>query len=148
MLSHLWYGYAMWFFLVLFFIRVLGQLIVVCWHPRWLPPMKQWYSGLIPYKFLLPIQILIILLMSKMSYDLTRQEGFFAIPRPDLGQGVVIFSYIYFASMGIRYIIRMKTRPDQRWFGGTIPIIFHCVLAAFLYSFGRFHGQTQGFLEF
>ncbi len=32
----------------------------------------------------------------------------------------------------------MIFRPDMRWLGGTIPIIFHFVLAAFLYTWGKF----------
>jgi hypothetical protein len=43
------------------------------------------------------------------------------------------------AAMIVRYIVRMIERPDQRWFGGTIPIIFHCVVAAFLWTFGEYH---------
>ena len=49
------------------------------------------------------------------------------------------FSYLYFGGMVLRYVIWMWRRPDQRWFGGTIPIIFHCVVAAFLFTFGTYH---------
>ncbi len=133
------YGTLMWFLLFLFFIRVLSQVIVVLYQPRWLPPMPHWYSGFISYRFLLPIQMVFLIIMAAMSYDVSREAGFFAIPRPTMGQGVIWFSYAYFGSMVVRYIIRMNNHPDQRWFGGTIPIIFHCVLAAFLYIFGRYH---------
>lgn len=107
--------------------------------------MEQWYSGLIPYRYLLPIQILIILLMGKMSHDLTREEGFFATLGAGMGRGIMVFSYVYFGSMILRYVIRMKRRPDQRWFGGAIPIIFHCILACFLYILGRYQVHAQGF---
>ena len=133
------YGTLLWILLILFFFRVLGQVLVVLYHPRWLPPMPQWYSGLIPYRMLLPIQIAFLVVMAAMSYDVFRGEGFFAAPRPGLGNGLIWFSYVYFGSMVVRYIIRMKNRPDQRWFGGTIPIFFHCVLAVFLFVFGRYH---------
>ena len=33
----------------------------------------------------------------------------------------------------------MTRRPDQRWLGGTIPIIFHSVVAAFLWTFATYH---------
>jgi hypothetical protein len=131
------FGYMLWFLLFLFFLRVIGQVLVVLYQPRWFPPMPQWYSGLIPYRYLLPIQILFLLVMGWMSYDVTRGQGFFAVSRPVVGQGLIWFSYVYFGSMVVRYVIRMTRRPDQRWFGGTIPIIFHCVLAIFLYVFGR-----------
>jgi hypothetical protein len=32
----------------------------------------------------------------------------------------------------------MARRPEQRWFGGTVPIVFHCVLAAFLFVLGSY----------
>jgi hypothetical protein len=30
----------------------------------------------------------------------------------------------------------MARRPEQRWLGGTIPIVFHWVLAVFLFVLG------------
>jgi hypothetical protein len=133
------YGYWLWFFLALFVLRVLGQIVVVAFHPRWLPPMSQWYSGLIPYHFLLPIQLVMIFVMGLVAYDFVRDQGVFVVPRPDIGRGVVWFSYVYAASMAARYLISMFQHPDRRWFGGTIPIIFHFVLAAFLYVCGSYH---------
>ena len=41
--------------------------------------------------------------------------------------------------MVVRYAVRMARRPDQRWTGGTIPIIFHVVLAAFQWTFAQYH---------
>ena len=35
--------------------------------------------------------------------------------------------------------VRMARRPDQRWLGGTIPIVFHTVVAAFQWMFGTYH---------
>ena len=43
-----------------------------------LPPMEHWYSGLMPYEYLLPAQIaLIVVLMTKICVDFTRRRGFF-----------------------------------------------------------------------
>jgi len=41
--------------------------------------------------------------------------------------------------MAARYVVRMKRRPDQRWLGGTIPIVFHTVVAAFQWTFAIYH---------
>ena len=57
---------------------------------------------------------------------------------PRLGRVVLVWSYLYAGSMAVRYVIRMARRPDQRWFGGTIPIIFHAVLAMFQWTFARY----------
>jgi hypothetical protein len=43
--------------------------------------------------------------------------------------------------MAVRYVVRMGRQPDQRWFGGTIPIVFHWVLASFLFVLGSFHAS-------
>jgi len=53
----------------------------------------------------------------------------------------LLWSGLYFAAMIARYIIRM-VRPDQRWLGGTIPIVFHIVVAAFQWTFGTYHTST------
>jgi hypothetical protein len=133
------YGWWLWAFTFLFFLRVIGQVIVVLRRPRWLPPMEQWYSGLMPYRYLLPAQALFLAVMITICVQFSAGGGFFVAPLPRAGTAALWFSYFYFGSMVGRYAIRMKRRPDQRWLGGTIPIVFHCVLAAFLFAFGRFH---------
>ena len=50
----------LWALLVLFILRVLGQALVAFADVRFLPPMEAWYSGLMPYEYLLPSQIAII----------------------------------------------------------------------------------------
>ncbi len=134
------YSRYLWLFSVLLLLRVIGQIVVVLWAPRWLPPMAQWQSGLLPYPLLLAGQAVVLTLMFWISVDFTREAGFFLDPRrPEMGRFVTWFSYVYFGSMIVRYIVWMARRPDQRWFGGTIPIIFHCVVAAFLWTFGTYH---------
>jgi len=134
------YSFYLALFTILLFLRVAGQIIVVLRAPRWLPPMEQWQSGLLPYPVLLFGQAIVLTLMVWICVDFMRGAGFFVQPRrPDMGHAVVWFSYVYLGGMVVRYIIWMWRRPDQRWLGGTIPIIFHSVVAAFLYSFGRYH---------
>ena len=60
---------------------------------------------------------------------------------PVLGRIVLGWSYLYAAAMVVRYAIRMARRPDQRWTGGTIPIIFHLVLATFQWTFAQYHAS-------
>jgi hypothetical protein len=109
----------------------------------WLPPMEAWYSGLMPYPYLLPAQFLIMALYCKVCVDFTRGHGFFVRSRPVFGRGVLVFGYVYFASMVLRYILRMDLHPDARWLGGTIPIFFHWVLALFIILFGRYHRNAR-----
>lgn len=132
-------SYALWLFTVLLIGRVLGQVVVVLRSPRWLPPMEQWQSGLLPYPVLLAGQAVVLTLMIWISIDFSRRAGFWVAPHPRLGLAAVWWSYVYAGAMVVRYVVRMARRPDQRWLGGTIPIIFHTVVAAFQWTFGIYH---------
>jgi hypothetical protein len=123
---------------LLFALRVLGQLAVVLFQPAWLPPFERWYSGLMPYPLLLPTQVIMIVVMIKVVADVARGAGFFAALGPRIGRFLIWGSYAYAAGMAIRYVLTMSLHPELRWFTGTIPIWFHLVLAAFLYTLGRY----------
>lgn len=122
----------------LFVARVLSQFLVAVSDVPWLPPFESWYSGLIPYPVLLPLQIALILLIAKVLMDFGQGDGFFVTLRPRTGLFLMRLSYLYALIMLGRYIVTMIVYPERRWFGGTIPIWFHLVLAAFLYLLGRY----------
>lgn len=113
--------------LALFIARVLGQIVVALRAPRWLPPMEAWYSGLMPYRYLLPSQLAIIVLMVAMI----RQVANDAPANRGLATGIIVFATLYALGMVVRFFVSSK---------GRIPIFFHWVLAAFLftYAFSRF----------
>ena len=138
------YSPWLWLFAALLLLRVIGQLIVVRRAPRWLPPMDQWQSGLLPYPVLLLGQAIVLGLMLWICLDFTSAAGRFVRPYPNRAGYVIGFSYLYFGGMVLRYIIWMWRRPDQRWLGGTIPIVFHCVVAAFIFTFGLYHLRLAG----
>lgn len=118
--------------LALFIARVLGQILVVLAQPAWLPPMKDWYSGLLPYRWLLPAQIAIIALMVVMI----RQVAVGASSNRALATSLLAFAAVYVAAMAVRLVILRRTHPEYRWYeGGMIPILFHWVLAAFLATY-------------
>jgi hypothetical protein len=48
---------------------------------------------------------------------------------------LVAAAFAYWGAMAVRYVLRMR-RPSERWFGGAIPIFFHCVLAGFVFVLG------------
>lgn len=132
------YAVVLAIFTVLLYGRVIGQLIVVFFAPRWLPPMEQWQSGLLPYPLLLLGQVVVLTLMTLISLHFARGHGFFVEAHPKGGLFSLGFSSLYFAGMVVRYVVRMRRHPDQRWFGGTIPIIFHSFVAFFLWTWGLY----------
>lgn len=129
----------LWTLLALFVLRVTGQVLVAFFRVDFLPPMQEWYSGLMPYELLLPSQAVIIVVMTKICADFTRGRGFFVVPRRFFGVYWLNFGYLYLAVMLARYPVQMYLRPESRWFGGTIPIFFHWVLAAFVIAVGLYH---------
>ena len=111
----------------LFGCRVAGQALVAFFEVTWLPPMDAWFSGLLPYPLLLPIQIAILLVQIAIDRDLWRGEGFFARRRPRAGRRLQWLAGAYALSMVARYVIT-RSHP--------IPIVFHWVLAAYLFTLG------------
>jgi hypothetical protein len=118
---------------ILFLGRVVGQVLVVTRHPTWLPPMEQWYSGLLAYPRLLATQVAILAGMTVLIVGLVGEARWAVGPYPALGTVLVVVAYGYAAAMGARYVVRMARRPDQRWLGGCIPIVFHVVLATWIW---------------
>ena len=128
----------MWACVVLFLFRVLGQVYVAVYAPRWLPPMREWYSGLLPYYLLLPAQLVILALMIIVAYYYTREDGYLLVTSTLKGTVLIGLAMAYLSAMVSRYVITMARHPEQRWLGGTIPIALHCVLAAFLFMVGSY----------
>jgi hypothetical protein len=130
----------LWLLTALFAVRVTGQVIVVVWRPSWLPPMEDW--NLVPYRFLLPIQLLILAVMTWIDVSFLTSSGPLVDRTAAFGWALIGFSALYAGAMLVRYAVRMRRRPAARWFGGTIPIVFHLVLATYLYALGGFHANS------
>ena len=123
---------VLWTCIGLFLLRVLGQLEVVLIAPVWLPPMEQWYSGLLPYPLLLPAQILLLMLMTGLVVREMRGRRF-------VGERtwLTITSLVYFAVMLLRLIVQFLRGADDVIAAGGIPVAFHWVLALFLLVLSR-----------
>lgn len=130
----------LWLLTFLFFLRVAGQILVAFLGVSFLPPMKEWMSGLLPYPALLVSQIAILLFQCRVNCDFSRGRGYFIEPKPRAGRILRVLSFLYAGAMALRYVVTMTLYPERRWAGsGTIPIVFHLVLAAWLYAFARYH---------
>ena len=131
---------ALWLLTALFAVRVAGQVLVAVRSPSWLPPMHDW--NLVPYRVLLPVQVVILGVMVWIDASFSASSGPPVERTEALGWALVAFSAAYAGAMAVRYVVRMRRRPAARWFGGTIPIVFHLVLATYLYALGSFHAGT------
>ena len=128
---------VLWLLTALFAVRIAGQVLVALRAPRWLPPMEDW--NLVPYRVLLPIQLAILGVMIWIDASFSAESGPPTERSEAIGWFLVVFSVVYAGSMVVRYAVRMRRRPEARWFGGTIPMVFHLVLATYLFALGSFH---------
>ena len=127
---------------VLFALRVVGQLVVVMTEPRWLPANEHWYSGLMPYRYLLPGQLVLLAIMVVITLHVHQDRGIFAAHWwAKVAPALTVLAWAYFASMVVRYVLTMLLKPELRWFRRTIPIWFHMVLAIALWAFADYHGM-------
>jgi hypothetical protein len=115
-----------------FLLRVAGQLAVFVAQPAWLPPFEAWHSGLLPYPALFTAQLAILALQAGALAAVWRGRGRFASPGPRTALALHRFALLYGAVMVARYPLTMALSPENRWSGGTIPIAFHLVLAAWI----------------
>jgi uncharacterized protein len=97
---------ALWALLALFALRVLGQMLVAFFGVSWLPPMERWYSGLMPYEYLLPSQLLILAFMAKICTDFTRGRGFFVRPRRFFAVHWVLAAFVILVGLWHRRRLR------------------------------------------
>jgi hypothetical protein len=126
-------------FSVLFLLRVAAQIVVVLRAPAWLPPISGEKWNLVPYRILLPIQLVFLIIMGAIDVGLLREQEPFVVRHVLFGRVLIVASCVYAGVMAVRYVVRMARQPAERWFGGAIPIVFHMVLAAFLFTWGRYH---------
>jgi hypothetical protein len=128
------YAFVMVLLLVLFLGRVIGQLLVATMAVPWLPPMARWYSGLMPYRYLLPTQVVFLVVMTAMTIGVDRQSPPFGTLSAKAGAWIVWASYVYALGMVARSIRYALADPERRVV--LIPIVFHFVLAGFLFAYG------------
>ena len=121
--------------LALFLARVIGQILAATVAPPWLPPMQRWYSGVMPYRYLLPTQIVFLVVMTVMTLSVARRSAPLGVGSPAVAAVIIWASYAYALGMVVRSARYVFTPLARR--GVLIPIVFHFVLAAFLFTYGR-----------
>lgn len=122
---------------LLFLGRVVGQLLAATGSARYLPPFEEWQSGLLPYPLLLVSQVVILLAMLWIDVGVWRGK-LLNRRRPLLGRWLLVLSLLYAGAMAVRYLIAGHLNPSRRWWPpGSIPILFHLVLAGYLFTLSR-----------
>lgn len=91
--------------------------------PRWLSAMQAWYSGILPYPLLLPIQIALLMWMGVLAIR-TRA--------PRRRRGVAnrtakifrILALLYVAGMAVRVILNLRLYGRDYYLHGAIRLRF------------------------
>ena len=127
---------VLWTCIGLFFARVVGQIEVLLLAPRWLPAMQAWYSGVLPYPLLLPIQILLLMLMGVLAIQ-TRG----ARSRTDAADRTAnilgALAVLYVLGMAMRLVLIVHFYGKDYYLHGAIPVAFHWTLALFILVWTR-----------
>jgi hypothetical protein len=122
---------GLWLCLATFTLRVLGQAEVLLLQPSFLPPLRAWDSGLIPYPLLLPLQVLLIAWLAVIAADHTRGSGTFWVSDPRRARALRVFAALYAAVTLCRLLATLALAPHTLLDRGLIPIVAHWDLAAF-----------------
>jgi hypothetical protein len=123
---------VLWSCIVLFAARVIGQFEALVASPAWLPDMDAWYSGLLPYYLLLPVQLALLMAMSIVAWNRRVRTGRFALARPRVAHALRNLALLYFLVMGIRLGVTLAGNGTEYWREGAISVACHWVLALFL----------------
>jgi hypothetical protein len=131
---------VLWVCIALFFARVVGQIEVLLVAPHWLPAMQAWYSGLLPYPLLLPIQIALLMVMCVLAIRARAPR------RRIVGRNVAArrapqilraLALLYFVVMAGRLVRVVYSYGGEYYLHGAIPIAFHWVLALYILVWTR-----------
>jgi hypothetical protein len=127
---------VLWACIGLFFARVVAQIEVLLVAPRWLPEMQAWYSGILPYPLLLPIQIGLLMLMSVLAIRTSSARRRTAAA--DRTRKILrTLAVLYVVGMAVRLILITHFYGKDYYLHGAIPVAFHWVLALFVLVWTR-----------
>jgi hypothetical protein len=122
----------LWGCIALFAARVIGQFEALVASPAWLPDMQAWYSGVLPYYLLLPVQIALLMIMAVVAWNRRVRTGRFALAHPRMAGMLRSLAVLYFLAMAVRLGLDIHDNGADYWREGAIPVAFHWVLALFL----------------
>ena len=133
----------MWGITVLFFGRVYGQFLVTYMEIDWLPPLPYWFSGYLAYHYLLAAQIIILMVMAVINVCYWRQAGYFYLESQGKRRWLQWFCLIYASVITLRLLLHFTVFIDRVWYINLIPIVFHWLLASYLWLMIRREGPKQ-----
>ncbi len=127
---------ALWALTLLFFLRILCQMLQL-WLPQdFLPPFNAFQGSSLPYWILLPAQLAILTLMVRFSLCLQHSK---LVPNRRTGLILAWMGGAYMAGSLGRICVGLVVPAAPPWFSTWIPAVFHVVLASFVLTLGVYH---------
>lgn len=120
----------------LFLLRILAQLVQLLFNFPWLPSFETWQSGALQYKFLLPFQLLILLICFRI---ISKFRSRLPIPNKSWGRAFLALGSIYFITMTARIVLGVTIAKNHFWFNAPLPSFFHLILASIVLTLGYYH---------
>lgn len=121
---------------LVFAARVLAQFLQFVHPAGALPSFAAFNGGPLPYAWLLPVQLAIVLLMAGTTISVA--EGRIA-PRRTRGRQLLAFGTLYCAATLARLFVGFIVVGAPPWFQAWLPATFHFVLAGFVLVLAAFH---------
>ena len=128
------------FILWLFIARVVCQLIQYISPIDYLPEFDQWHSGVLPYRHLIIMQLVII------TWCIVIIRGVkMATITPSFSKAIFLLSFgiLYFCLMLLRLIAGFTFADDASWLNHPLPTLFHILLSIFILCHGHYHWQYR-----
>ncbi len=128
----------LWLLFSLFLFRVCAQLLQIPFNIAFLPAFEHWHSATLPYGLLLTSQIVILILLGRVTYRFSQGK---LEPKQRTGRIWMSLGLIYLSVMLFRLIMGLSFYSELVWFSRTLPTLFHIVLASFMLLVAAFHLQ-------
>ena len=124
--------------LLIFGLRVAGQVVQWLGPVSFLPPFSAWHSSLLPYPLLLGLQLGMLATGALVTAGVARGR---IRPNPRWAAPLLSLGCIYFAAMAYRlgYALGPAARGG---FAQPIPAFFHLVIAAWVIALGLYHHRS------
>ncbi|HMM77916.1 MAG TPA: hypothetical protein PJ986_19615 [Gammaproteobacteria bacterium] len=121
---------------LVFAARVLAQFLQFVHPAGALPPFADFRDSPVPYAYLLPLQLAIVLLMAGTTIAVA--DGRIA-PRRTRGRQLLACGALYCAATLSRLFVGFAVIGAPPWFHAWLPATFHFVLAGFVLTLAAFH---------
>lgn len=117
-------------------LRVLAQAIQAMQPTTLLPPSSAFEGSLVPYAILLPLQVVVVILLSQVTLAVASGQ---VLPQPEYGTRLLVGGGLYAAICVLRILLGLTWPEAPAWCRAWIPAVTHLLLASYLLVLAGHH---------